>query len=1260
MASQSALLQFGVAFKILRNDSFKKGTQETLKILKNFGEKIENLKIDDILQKQFDSAVNSINNEFGKLNTGKILNNLVSTINGTDDIEKQQKAITDFVDSINLLKTATSGYTTNIFESLDGDQIQKLIDLTKEYLLAQTEVQKVSAKNQINDIVSPLVEQYKEVEKLYQKIKEMDITDIANRLLDLNQHKDSGTFGTKQLREAIVLLQKYFDLLKQGDEIDFQNLVGISKDNYESIFSEFNKFITEKKNNLSDSTKNFLNNYNYIKNKDVLQNGSSSDVTLNIPVQPDFTGFHEDVESALKEEEAKGNVLPVTLEAKLPESFGDDLESKFNLENLQGIIQQIISKFEELKQAVVNVENTLANGLNVKSASELESEFDRIKESASNIPKTVSGSFRVASQEFKDYVQAIRSYKEQGGLHDISDFASNTKDVSNIEKAYQKSVELSKNAKDEQVKQQEETAQKVKETNDLIGEKQVQAVQESLTAIKSATEEEIKVFNSINKSLEKVINNFGEVKKVFESNSSFNSFANELESIAISIESLQGKGSIKEVFQGLKLSKTNIENIKSLAPALEEINKQIDTLQLSDKSSAFVNQITELIKQGESLKSLATVLKSYNGANVKQLNTPGSDTDAYKEAKEILTELISLEKQRKTATGETAQAIEESIALYSDKDILDGLTKQINASEILTDAQKTEIDLLKQKVAIEKSSTDQSIKEQADAIARNNSLLEKTVEISKDNEEEWQKAARLLYGKNIYGESVEGAIKLKETLGDIVKITKKITVGKDGQTNALYTFKGTKGSTTIDQNGNFKNKNDTFFNISDELAAYEKSKKLINEFNAGNVEDYNSAYISLIETLKKAQKAYSDFYDVHKISLKSLNSDEYESLASSLLHAVDAVDKLKTVEKGASEASRSTLLNNISTWVNNNRKGYLAAKEGIDSITDAIKELKADADISVLKKQFEDLTSVLNTAGLTGKTFAQKVSDQFINKTASLVTTYLSIQDIIRYTQQALQTITELDDSLVDMSKTANMSTSQLNNFYLSSSDIAKQMGVTTKEIIDQASAWSRLGYNTNEAATSMAQLSSQFASISPGMSTDDAQSGLISIMKAWNVNVEDVKSEIMDNINALGNNLAESNSDIVEGMERSAAALASVGTDYKDAFAMFSGIQEVLQNAEVSGRALRSISMRIRGYDESTEELSDDLKNVTGELVDLTKTAQHTQGVSVFKEGSTTEFKSLVEYFGEIRDIWDEMSQKQQNDFLQKAFGKMQAKMCA
>lgn len=60
-------------------------------------------------------------------------------------------------------------------------------------------------------------------------------------------------------------------------------------------------------------------------------------------------------------------------------------------------------------------------------------------------------------------------------------------------------------------------------------------------------------------------------------------------------------------------------------------------------------------------------------------------------------------------------------------------------------------------------------------------------------------------------------------------------------------------------------------------------------------------------------------------------------------------------------------------------------------------------------------------------------------------------------------------------------------------------------------------GYSSNEAATEMAALSSKFAAISPGMSTEQAQTGLVSIMKAWDIDVSEVERRIMDNINVLG-----------------------------------------------------------------------------------------------------------------------------------------------
>ena len=77
------------------------------------------------------------------------------------------------------------------------------------------------------------------------------------------------------------------------------------------------------------------------------------------------------------------------------------------------------------------------------------------------------------------------------------------------------------------------------------------------------------------------------------------------------------------------------------------------------------------------------------------------------------------------------------------------------------------------------------------------------------------------------------------------------------------------------------------------------------------------------------------------------------------------------------------------------------------------------------------------------------------------------------------------------------MSSTDLKDFYSDANEAAKEYGVTTKQIIDQASSWSRLGYSDKNSATEMAKLSSQFATISPGMDIDKATTGLVSTMKA-------------------------------------------------------------------------------------------------------------------------------------------------------------------
>lgn len=136
-------------------------------------------------------------------------------------------------------------------------------------------------------------------------------------------------------------------------------------------------------------------------------------------------------------------------------------------------------------------------------------------------------------------------------------------------------------------------------------------------------------------------------------------------------------------------------------------------------------------------------------------------------------------------------------------------------------------------------------------------------------------------------------------------------------------------------------------------------------------------------------------------------------------------------------------------------------------------------------------------------------------------------------------------------------------------------------------------------------------------------------------------------------NNFAVSNTDILEGLKRSSAAMSAMGQDLDSTIALFTAAEEVLQDPASTGTALRSMSLRMRGFDEETEEVSEDLVNINGDIIDLTKTAEHAQGVSIFTDATQTQYKDFVDYFRELSEVWDEMSAKNQTKLLNNLFGK-------
>ena len=86
-----------------------------------------------------------------------------------------------------------------------------------------------------------------------------------------------------------------------------------------------------------------------------------------------------------------------------------------------------------------------------------------------------------------------------------------------------------------------------------------------------------------------------------------------------------------------------------------------------------------------------------------------------------------------------------------------------------------------------------------------------------------------------------------------------------------------------------------------------------------------------------------------------------------------------------------------------------------------------------------------------------------------------------------------------------------------------------------------------------------------------------------------------------------------------------------------------------------------MRSFDEETEQLSEDLVNIKGEVVELTKVASNNyQGISLFTDETQTEYKSIYEYLKEISEIFDELEAKPRQELLEKLFGKNRAQVGA
>lgn len=285
-------------------------------------------------------------------------------------------------------------------------------------------------------------------------------------------------------------------------------------------------------------------------------------------------------------------------------------------------------------------------------------------------------------------------------------------------------------------------------------------------------------------------------------------------------------------------------------------------------------------------------------------------------------------------------------------------------------------------------------------------------------------------------------------------------------------------------------------------------------------------------------------------------------------------NNLKVVSNYSKQFASATEVNaleaKINKWLTTNTKGtkqygaqlrqYIATLQNMNATGNRSRSV-----LNQIANGFRQVDIEAEKAGLKGKSFIDKFKSSF-----SVVSRYISSATLIyagiRQIKQGINSVVELDTALVDLKKTTNGTEQQLRSFYYTANDTAKQLGVSTKDVIQAAADWSRLGYSIKD-AEKMAEVSSIFKSISPGMDMEKATDGLVSVMKAFNIEANDALDGIASKINIIGNTQAVSNDDIVEFLTRSSSAMSEANNTLEDTIALGTAAVEITRDAASVGK---------------------------------------------------------------------------------------------
>lgn len=387
--------------------------------------------------------------------------------------------------------------------------------------------------------------------------------------------------------------------------------------------------------------------------------------------------------------------------------------------------------------------------------------------------------------------------------------------------------------------------------------------------------------------------------------------------------------------------------------------------------------------------------------------------------------------------------------------------------------------------------------------------------------------------------------------------------------------------------------------------------------------------------------------------------------------AEDAAEAAKaekaTKTSFATVKSVNDAYNKVNSYIKKNPRISGANLDALKSIQEQLgavvsrsadaKDGLSDIDKATLRNimgEFSSLDVAITEAGQKGNTFfgllsaAYKKFGGWMLVTKSLTTAWHAMGRMV-------ENVRTLDAAMTELKKVTDETSATYAKFFDEASVRAKNLGATLADTITATADFARLGYNLSDAAD-LADAALVYKNVGDGIAdVTEASESVISTMRAFGVEAKNAMS-IVDKFNEVGNNFAISSQGIGEALRRSAAALAAGNNTLDESIALVTAANSVVQDADVVGTTMKTLSMYLRAAKteaeeagESTDGMANSVSELRSEILALTNNR-----VDIQIDDST--FKSTYQIMKELAAVWDDLTDISRANILEQIAGKRNA----